>query len=102
LNAEIVSAVFSGSASPNTTTGEWPPSSMVARFMPFAASWARCLPTGTEPVNEILAHDRRGDQMLGDGRRHAEHEVDHASRHARVLEALHQVDASRQGSLPMP
>ena len=54
LNAEIVSAVFSGSASPNTTTGEWPPSSMVARFMPLAASWARCLPTGTEPVNEIL------------------------------------------------
>src|SRR5215212_4634725 len=54
LKAEIVSAVFSGSASPNTTTGEWPPSSMVARFIPFAASWARCLPTGTEPVNEIL------------------------------------------------
>ena len=27
---------------------------MVARFIPLAASWARCLPTGTEPVNEIL------------------------------------------------
>ncbi len=27
---------------------------MVARFMPSAASLARCLPTGTEPVNEIL------------------------------------------------
>src|SRR3954453_9032229 len=27
---------------------------MVARFMPLAASWARCLPTGTEPVKEIL------------------------------------------------
>src|ERR1051325_2378840 len=54
LKAEIVSAVFSGSASPNTTTGECPPSSMGARFMPRAASSARCLPTGTEPVNEIL------------------------------------------------
>src|SRR3954463_5584749 len=54
LNAEIVSAVFSGSASPNTTTGECPPSSIVARFIPLAASCARCLPTGTEPVKEIL------------------------------------------------
>src|SRR4030095_6288913 len=54
LKAHIVSAVFSGSASPNTTTGEWPPSSLVARFMPMGASWARCLPTGTEPVNEIF------------------------------------------------
>ena len=27
---------------------------MVARFMPLAARPARCLPTGTEPVNEIL------------------------------------------------
>src|SRR6516225_4125607 len=50
----MVSAAFSGSASANTTTGEWPPSSMVVRFMPLAASAARCLPTGIEPVNEIL------------------------------------------------
>ena len=54
LNAAMVSAAFSGSASANTTTGEWPPSSMVVRFMPLAASAARCLPTGIEPVNEIL------------------------------------------------
>ncbi len=54
LNAAMVSAVFSGSASPNTTTGEWPPSSMVARFMPLAARPAKCLPTGTDPVNETL------------------------------------------------
>src|SRR5436190_23906030 len=27
---------------------------MVARFMPLAASAARCLPTGTDPVNEIF------------------------------------------------
>src|SRR6266567_3307420 len=54
LNAAIVSAVFSGSASANTTTGEWPPSSMVARFMLLAASTAKCLPTGTEPVKETL------------------------------------------------
>ena len=54
LNAAMVSAAFSGSASANTTTGEWPPSSMVVRFMPLAASCARCLPTGIEPVKEIL------------------------------------------------
>ena len=54
LNAAMVSAAFSGSASSNTTTGEWPPSSMVARFMPLAARPARCLPTGIEPVKEIL------------------------------------------------
>src|ERR1700694_2397652 len=54
LNAAMVSAVFSGSESLNTTTGECPPSSIVARFMPLAASPARCLPTGTEPVKEIL------------------------------------------------
>src|ERR1700694_2136860 len=54
LNAAMVSAAFSGSASANTTTGEWPPSSMVVRFMPLAASPARCLPTGIEPVKEIL------------------------------------------------
>ena len=54
LNAAIVSAAFSGSASANTTTGECPPSSMVVRFMPLAASAARCLPTGIEPVNEIF------------------------------------------------
>src|SRR5260370_836595 len=54
LNAAMVSAALSGSASPNTTTGEWPPSSMVVRFMPFAASAARCLPTGIGPVNAIF------------------------------------------------
>ena len=54
LKAAMVSAAFSGSASANTTTGEWPPSSMVARFMPLAASPARCLPTGIEPVKEIF------------------------------------------------
>jgi len=54
LPAAATSAVFSGSTSPNTTTGECPPSSMVARFMPSAASLARCLPTGTDPVNEIF------------------------------------------------
>src|SRR5436190_24035359 len=54
LNAAMVSAVFSGSASPNTTTGECPPSSIVVRLTPFAASPARCLPTGIEPVNDTL------------------------------------------------
>ena len=62
LPAAAISAVFTGSASSNTITGEWPPSSMVARFMPSAASFARCLPTGIEPVNEIL-------RMIGDASR---------------------------------
>ena len=42
------------STSSPTITGAWPPSSMVVRFMPSAASLIRCLPTGIEPVNEIL------------------------------------------------
>ena len=94
LNAAMVSAVFSGSASANTTTGEWPPSSMVARFMPLAASAARCLPTGIEPVNEILRTIVDGDQVLGDLRRHAEHEIEHAGRQPGIGEAAHQLDAA--------
>ncbi len=53
------------SASSNTSTGAWPPSSMVARFMWLAASALRCLPTGTEPVNETL-------RMIGFGIRYSE------------------------------
>ncbi len=93
LNAAIVSAVFSGSASPNTTTGEWPSSSIVARFMPLAARPARCLPTGIEPVNEILLDRHPADQMLGDFRRHAEDQIEHALRHTGIGEAFHQLDA---------
>src|SRR5674536_376208 len=69
LNAAMVSAAFSGSASANTTTGECPPSSMVARFMLLPASAARCLPTGIEPVKEIfftaLAGIRCSDTVAG-------------------------------------
>ena len=66
---------------------------MVARFMPFAASAARCLPTGIEPVNEIVPHFIFGNEMFGDGRRHAEHEIEHAGRQARVGKAAHHFDA---------
>jgi hypothetical protein len=52
--AAAMSATFTGSTSSKTMTGECPPSSMVARFMPSAAIFARCLPTGIEPVKEIL------------------------------------------------
>ena len=58
-------AAPSTSASSNTSTGEWPPSSMVARFMWLAASALRCLPTGTEPVKETL-------RMIGCGMRYSE------------------------------
>ncbi len=54
------------SASSNTSTGEWPPSSIVPRFMCAPASAASCLPTGTEPVKRDLAHDGRADQVVGD------------------------------------
>ncbi len=40
----------SGSTSPHTMTGAWPPSSMIDGFICWAARLARCLPTGTEPV----------------------------------------------------
>src|SRR3982751_4882446 len=83
LNAAMVSAAFSGSASANTTTGEWPPSSMVVRFMPLAANTAKCLPTGIE-------------QVLGDFRRHAEHEVEHAGRQSGIGEAAHHLDTGRR------
>ena len=65
LKAPIIFAAPSTSASSKTSTGEWPPSSMVARFMWLAASALRCLPTGTEPVNEIL-------RMTGCGMRYSE------------------------------
>lgn len=42
------------SASSKTTTGEWPPSSIVQRFTVSAASFSRCLPTAVDPVNETL------------------------------------------------
>ena len=93
LKAAMVSAAFSGSASANTTTGEWPPSSMVVRFMPLAASCARCLPTGIEPVNEIFRTASLDEQMLGDFGRHAEHQVEHALGQAGVGEAAHHLDA---------
>ena len=49
-----MSAAVSTSASSHTITGEWPPSSMVQGFMSPPAMAASCLPTGTEPVKEIL------------------------------------------------
>ena len=54
LLAAITLAATATSASSNTITGAWPPSSMVARFMCWPASAASCLPTTVEPVNEIL------------------------------------------------
>src|SRR5258708_6500140 len=78
LKAAMVSAAFSASASANTTTGEWPPSSMVVRFMPLAASAARCLPTGIEPVNEILraANLARRSEHREIPRRECRHDAD--------------------------
>ncbi len=58
-------ATPSVSTSSNTKTGAWPPSSMVARFMCVPASEASNLPTGTEPVNEIL-------RMVGEATRYSE------------------------------
>jgi len=50
----MISAAASTSASSQTITGECPPSSIVHGFMSEPAIAASCLPTGTEPVNEIL------------------------------------------------
>ena len=54
LAVAICRAAASTSASANTSTGAWPPSSMVARFMCWPASAASILPTGVEPVNVTL------------------------------------------------
>ena len=94
LKAAMVSAAFSGSASSNTTTGEWPPSSMVARFMPLAASPARCLPTGIEPVKEIFFTIFDGIRCSDTFGRHAEHQIEHARRQPGIGEAFHQLDAA--------
>jgi hypothetical protein len=51
------SAFFSAkprSASAQTITGAWPPSSPVKRFTRSAHMRPSCLPTATEPVNEAL------------------------------------------------
>ena len=54
LNGASMSAAFSTSASSQTITGAWPPSSIVQRFISEPASAASCLPTATEPVNDTL------------------------------------------------
>ena len=54
LKLHSMSAALSTSASSQTITGAWPPSSMVQRFIKPAALAASILPTATEPVNEIL------------------------------------------------
>src|ERR1700751_3403524 len=73
LLADRIFAAASRSASANTIAGAWPPSSIVTRFMCLPARLASSLPTTVDPVKEILRHFRR----------HAEDEVDNASRHAR-------------------
>ncbi len=57
---------MTGSLSAQTMTGACPPSSMIAGFMTCAASPARCLPTGIEPVNATNRIAGSGDQVLGD------------------------------------
>ena len=61
----IALAATAMSASSNTITGAWPPSSIVARFMCRPAMAASCLPTAVEPVKEIL-------RMTGCGMRYDE------------------------------
>ena len=102
LNAAIVSAAFSGSASPNTTTGEWPPSSMVVRFMPLAASCREMLADRDRAGERNLPHRVLGEQMLGHFRRHAEHQVEHARGQSRVGEAFAPSRRRRRASPPTP
>ena len=47
-------AAAAGSASSNTMTGAWPPSSIDTFFTPSAQRCSSCLPTGTEPVKDTL------------------------------------------------
>ena len=53
LARTAVFAALTGSVSAQTMTGACPPSSMWAGFMALAARPARCLPTGTDPVNAM-------------------------------------------------
>ena len=70
--------------------GAWPPSSIVTRFMCAPASAARCLPTATEPVNDIL-------RITGCGMRYSEisdgtpkTRLTTPGRQARIDKGLHQ------------
>ncbi|MCY1304313.1 hypothetical protein D9M70_540600 [compost metagenome] len=54
LLPDMIATACSMSASSVTMTGAWPPSSIVARFMCWPASAASILPTGVEPVKDIL------------------------------------------------
>ena len=56
-------AALTGSVSAQTMTGACPPSSMWAGFMAAAARPARCLPTGTEPVNAMNLMAGSGDHL---------------------------------------
>ena len=54
LAATDMSSVLSRLASSNTSTGAWPPSSMVVRVIFSAAIFASSFPTGIEPVKLSL------------------------------------------------
>ena len=71
-----VLAATSTSASSNTITGAWPPSSIVTRFMCWPASAASCLPTDGRAGERDLADHRMRDQVARDLRRHAVDQVD--------------------------
>jgi hypothetical protein len=53
--AKLSSTARPRSASAITTTGLWPPSSSWTRLPSGVTSSRTCLPTGTEPVNEIAS-----------------------------------------------
>jgi hypothetical protein len=80
-------AAASRSASAKTRTGPWPPSSSVIGLAPAAARPASDLDrTG----KRHLADDRRCDELRGHGVRHAEHDLQHAFRQARVVQSARQ------------
>ena len=66
---------------------------MVVRFMPLAASCGQMLADRDRAGEGNFAHRVLGEQMLGDFRRHAEHQIEHARRQAGVGEAAHHLDA---------
>jgi hypothetical protein len=92
-------ADFTGSASAQTMTGAWPPSSIRHGFMTSPAWAARSLPTGTEPVKATRRIRRRGDQVGGDLGRLAEDQVEDAGRDAGVGEAGDQLGGGARGLL---
>ena len=72
----------------------------MTRFMCSPAMAANCLPTAVEPGERDLTYRLVRDQILGNFRRNAVHQIDHTIGQAGIDESGEKVRHSWQESLP--